>query len=283
MPPRRPANNKQRPEKSRAKGRRPANPKPKVNVKKATPRQHPNEGQTVRLNKYIADSGKTSRRKADELIEKGLVKVNGKTVTELGTKINVSDNVTIAGDPISYRKRDIYILLNKDKNTITTVKDEKDRKTVMDNIKSQERLFPVGRLDRNTTGVLLITNDGELAHKLTHPSNRIERMYVVGLDKSLKADDAKEIVKGVELEDGKTAPCHILIDPKDTKRVEMTMIEGKNHEIKRIFAKFGYEVVKLDRKIFAGLSNRGMRRGEYRYLTFKEIQALKRLVKIKYS
>jgi 23S rRNA pseudouridine2605 synthase len=241
----------------------------------------PSQGQEVRLNKYIADSGKSSRRKADELIEKGLVKVNGKVVTELGTKITAADEVTVAGDPVSYRRRDIYILLNKPKNAISTVKDEKKRKTVMDIIKNQERLFPVGRLDRNTTGVLLVTNDGELSNRLTHPSYKIERMYVVGLDKNLSAEHAQEIVKGVELEDGPTAPCHIMIDPKDRKRIEMTMTEGKNHEVKRIFAKFGYEVVKLDRKVFAGLSNRGMSRGEYKYLNFKEVQALKKLVKLR--
>jgi 23S rRNA pseudouridine2605 synthase len=236
--------------------------------------------QEIRLNKYIADSGKCSRRKADELIEKGMVKVNGKTVTELGTKINHSDEVTVAGDPISYRRRNVYILLNKPKNAISTVTDEKGRKTVMDIVKNHERLFPVGRLDRNTTGVLLITNDGDLANKLTHPSSEIERLYIVGLDKSLDSKHAEEIVRGVELEDGKTAPCHIFIDPKDRTRIEMTMTEGKNHEVKRIFAKFGYEVVKLDRKVFAGLSNRGMKRGEYRYLNFKEVQALKKMTKL---
>jgi len=236
--------------------------------------------QLIRLNKYIADSGKASRRKADELIRTGLVRVNNKVVTELGTKVAVSDSVTVAGDPISYRRRDVYIVLNKPKNTITTVSDEKGRKTVMDLIRNQERLYPVGRLDRNTTGTLLITNDGELANRLTHPSYRVERMYIVGLDKPLQANIAEEIVAGVELEDGKTAPCHIFIDPKDRNRVEMTMIEGKNHEIKRIFAKFDYEVVKLDRKIFAGISNKGLKRGDYRYLTFKEVQALKRFVKL---
>ncbi|GAB5465530.1 MAG: hypothetical protein Kapaf2KO_09660 [Candidatus Kapaibacteriales bacterium] len=249
--------------------------------KASAPRERKiDESQKVRINKYIADSGLCSRRKADELIAAGQVRVNGKQITELGTKIRPSDNVTVGGDPISYRRKNIYILLNKPKNTISTASDERGRKTVLEGIKTQERIYPVGRLDRNTTGSLIITNDGELANRLMHPSYRVERMYIVGLDKPLDVEDARKIANGVELEDGKTAPCHLLIDPKEKTRIEMTMTEGKNHEVKRIFAHFGYEVLKLDRKVFAGISNKGLDRGEYRHLNFKEVQALKKLVKL---
>lgn len=236
--------------------------------------------QPVRLNKFLADSGVASRRKADELILAGAVKVNGKIVTELGTKVERSDFVTVKGDPVKEKKNLIYILLNKPKNVITTTSDELDRTTVLDIVRKQERIFPVGRLDRNTTGAILLTNDGDLAHRLTHPSYEIERVYLALLDKELRPDDAKKISEGVELEDDTTSPCEVFINPENRKKVSLSLIEGKNHEVKRIFEHFGYEVKQLDRKSFAGLTCRNLNRGEYRHLHPREVNALKRLVKL---
>jgi len=234
----------------------------------------------IRLNKYLADSGVASRRKADELISKGFVKVNGKIITELGTKIKPGDKVTLSGNTVATDLKKVYILLNKPKDYITTASDEKGRKTVLEIVKTRERIFPVGRLDRNTSGVLLLTNDGELTYRLTHPKYEVEKVYSAGLDKALKFEDAKRISLGIELEDGKSAPCEIFINPKDNRQVSITLHEGKNHEVKRIFEALGYSVVKLERKVFAGLSNAGMKRGEYRRLTKIEIRALEKLVGI---
>jgi 23S rRNA pseudouridine2605 synthase len=232
----------------------------------------------VRLNKFIADSGYCSRRKADELIADGVVKVNGKSVTELGTKVLPSDNVTVKGDPVKENIQPVYILLNKPKNIITTTDDDLDRKTVMHLVRKESRIFPVGRLDRNTTGVLLLTNDGELAYRLTHPKFEIKRTYKVNLDKKLSSTHAEIIVRGVKLEDGQTAPAHIWIEPEDPTKVEITLTEGKNHEVKRIFSHFNYEVKQLDRILFAGLSHKGVDKGKFRHLTRKEINSLKTLV-----
>lgn len=232
----------------------------------------------VRLNKFIADSGYCSRRKADELISGGVVKVNGNTVAELGTKVLPSDNVTVKGDPVKENIQPVYILLNKPKNIITTTDDDLDRKTVMDLVRKESRIYPVGRLDRNTTGVLLLTNDGDLAYRLTHPKFEIKRTYKVNLDKKLSPTHAEIIVKGVKLEDGLTAPAHIWIEPEDPTKVEITLTEGKNHEVKRIFSHFNYEVKQLDRILFAGLSHRGIDRGKYRHLTRKEVNTLKSMV-----
>jgi 23S rRNA pseudouridine2605 synthase len=238
----------------------------------------PNDG--IRLNKFIADSGLVSRRKAEELILNGVVKINRKVVTELGTRVNHDDFVTVHGNPVNAEKHLIYIMLNKPKDYITTTHDEKSRKTVMDIVKSRERIYPIGRLDRNTTGLLLLTNDGELTTRLLHPSKEIERTYMVGLDKDLKFSHAEEIVKGVEIDVGNTSPCEIVIDPKDNKHLSITLREGKNREVRKIFEKFGYEVRKLDRKYFANLSTSGLKRGQFRHLTRKEINDLKRIVKL---
>ncbi len=232
----------------------------------------------IRLNKLIADSGITSRRKADDLISSGAVKVNGNVVSKLGTFVSLDDFVTVNGKPIRILKRFEYILLNKPKDTICTVKDEKSRKTVIDLIKSRARVYPVGRLDRNTTGVLLLTNDGELAHRLMHPKYQIQRVYDVGLDKSLKQEHAKEIARGLEIEGAKFQKCELIIDVKDERKVRIILSEGKNHEIKRIFEHFGYEVKKLNRKMFANLTTRGLKRGDWRPLTKQEVNHLKKLV-----
>lgn len=235
----------------------------------------------VRLNKYIADSGIASRRKADELIAAGEVRVNGKIVVEMGMKVKPTDKVSVKGDFIkTASRRFVYYLLNKPKDYITTTSDEFKRKTVMDIIRTRTRIFPVGRLDRNTTGVLLLTNDGELANRLTHPRYGVQRTYNVTLNKEIILDHAKAISEGVELEDGVTSPCQVFVNPKDYTKVLITITEGKNREVRRIFEKLGYDVRKLDRKLYAGLSNSGMKRGEYRQLTRNEILDIKKLVKL---
>lgn len=240
-----------------------------------------NKNEYIRLNKYISESGLTSRRKADELIKNGVVKVNKKVVTELGTIVHLSDFITVNGDPVSVSHQSTYILLNKPKDCITSTSDEFGRKTVMDIIKYSERLFPVGRLDRNTTGVLLLTNDGELANCLTHPKYQIARIYNAKLNKILKVADAQKISEGLELEEGfLVAPCEIFIYPDDKTKVMITLTEGKNHEVKKIFEAVGYEVKSLDRKYYHNLSTKGLRRGEYRFLDRKEITELRKLISL---
>lgn len=234
----------------------------------------------TRLNKIIAESGLCSRRKADDLIKSGAVQVNGKIINDLGYKVNYSDKITVNGNPIKTNIKHTYILLNKPKNVLTTTDDEKNRKTVIDIIKTQSRIFPVGRLDRNTTGVLLLTNDGELTYRLTHPKYQVERIYSVKLDKELETKHAKNIALGLDLPNFKTNPCEIFINPKDKTKIIIKLIEGKNHEVKKMFESQGYFVKQLDRKIFAGLSYQGLKRGEYKHLNKKELLALKRLVKL---
>lgn len=237
----------------------------------------------VRLNKFLADSGICSRRQADELIEQGLVKVNGTVITEHGTRVHLSDLVTVRGEPVNAEKHLTYIVLNKPKDYITTTSDEKGRKTVMDLIPIHSRVYPVGRLDRHTTGVLLFTNDGEIAHRLMHPSYRVSRIYMAYLDKRLSAADGKRISTGVEItgEDDESyisGECNVLIDPNDPRSVLLELAEGKNREVRRIFETLGYEVEKLDRREYATITTRGLERGEYRHLTLMEIRTLEKLV-----
>ena len=244
--------------------------KSKVNV---------NKNEQIRLNKYIADSGFVSRRKADELIENGVVKVNKKVVTELGTKISFADNVVVDGKTVYVSHKNIYILLNKPKNCITSTSDEKGRKTIMDIVKIDDRIFPVGRLDRNTTGVILLTNDGELANVLTHPKYQIKRTYNAKLDKPLSPLDAQKIADGINIDDDIiTSPCEIFISPDDKYKATITLTEGKNHEIKKMFEAVGYEVKSLDRKYYHNLSTQGIKRGEYRFLEKKEIAELRKTI-----
>ncbi len=237
-----------------------------------------NEG--LRLNRYIAECGIAARRKADEIILSGVVKINGFVVNELGTKVMPGDFVTIAGDPIWLERHFEYILLNKPKGVITTTSDEKNRATVMDLIKRHGRVYPVGRLDRNTTGVLLLTNDGELAYRLTHPKYEVERVYNVKLDKELKQIDAEKIAKGVLIDGAKTAPCQVMMYSDAPDRSTVTLTEGRNHEVKKLFEAVGYDVKTLDRKYFATLSTSGMKRGEYRNLTDAEVKEIKLLVEL---
>ena len=236
--------------------------------------------QDVRLNRAIADAGVASRRRADELIREGQVTVNGKVCTELGLKIGTSDIVAVNGEPITRYKHLTYVLLNKPKDIITTANDEFGRATVFDIVRLKTRLFTVGRLDRNTTGVLLLTNDGELCNRLMHPRYGIPRVYNATLDKPIEARHAAAIAAGVELEDGPSQPCEVFIDPRDPHKVSVQIKEGRNREVRRLFESVGYDVRKLDRKQYAFLTTRGLPRGVYRHLTRDEVFELQRLVNL---
>ena len=230
------------------------------------------------LNKYLAHCGICSRRDAAELIKEGKVKVNREVVVEPGYKIANGDQVTVNGKKIQVTKNLIYILINKPKDYITTTDDPQKRKTVLDLIKNatHERVYPVGSLDRNTSGVLLITNDGELAQKLTHPSNEVKKIYQVTLDKPLEKTDFDKILKGILLEDG-PAPVDVLAysDLKDKTQVGVEIHSGRNRIVRRIFESLGYNVKNLDRVMFAGLTKKNIERGKYRFLNEKEIRNLK--------
>jgi 23S rRNA pseudouridine2605 synthase len=230
------------------------------------------------LNKFIAHSGVCSRRDAAELIKTGKIKVNGEVVTEPGRKVTVKDNVTIGAKRIYPVADLVYILLNKPKDYLTTTDDPQQRKTVLDLIvgATKDRVYPVGRLDRNTSGVLLLTNDGELAQKLTHPSNEIKKVYAVTLNRPLEKKHFEEILKGVELEDG-MAHVDILAytDAQDKTQIGVEIHSGRNRIVRRIFEKFGYDVKGLDRVMFAGLTKKNVNRGKWRYLNEKEVRDLK--------
>ena len=230
------------------------------------------------LNKYLAHGGVSSRREAADLIKDGNVKVNGNVITEPGYKIADGDEVTVNGKKIFITKNLVYILVNKPKDYITTTDDPQKRKTVLDLIKkaTQERVYPVGRLDRNTSGVLLITNDGELAQKLTHPSNEVKKTYAVTLDKPLEKGDFDKILKGVTLEDG---PAYVDVlaysDANDRTQIGVEIHSGRNRIVRRIFESLGYDVKNLDRVMFAGLTKKNVERGKFRFLSEKEVRNLK--------
>jgi len=231
----------------------------------------------IRLNKYLANAGVCSRREADEFIEAGVVKVNGEIVTELGTKVKRSDTVLFHDQLVNIEKK-VYILLNKPKDYVTTSDDPQNRKTVMDLVKNacRERIYPVGRLDRNTTGVLLLTNDGELATKLTHPQFLKKKIYHVFLDKNVSAADMRQIAEGIELEDGEIhADAIEYASETDRKQVGIEIHSGRNRIVRRIFEHLGYKVIKLDRVYFAGLTKKNVRRGDWRFLTEKEVSMLR--------
>ncbi len=234
------------------------------------------------LNKFIAYGGVAARREAAELVKKGIVKVNGVVINEPGHKVLPTDVVTVNGKKITRQRELIYILLNKPKDYITTTDDPQKRKTVLDIIgkATRERIYPVGRLDRNTTGVLLLTNDGELAQQLTHPSNQIRKVYQVTLDKPLEKADFEQILKGVVLEDG-PAPVDVLAytDPRDKRNVGIEIHNGRNRIVRRIFEHVGYDVKNLDRVLFAGLTKKNVDRGKWRNLNEKEIRTLKHFSK----
>jgi 23S rRNA pseudouridine2605 synthase len=231
----------------------------------------------MRLNKFLSNAGVAARRKADELIRQGLVTVNDEVVTEMGFKIKPKDVIKFNGKPVKAGRR-VYVLLNKPKDFITTTDDERDRKTVLDLVKNAtaERIFPVGRLDRNTTGLLLITNDGELAEKLSHPRYEVKKIYAVELNMSLKNDDLQKIKQGIEFEEGIAKVDDIqYVDPSNKKLVGIEIHVGWNRVVRRIFETLGYDVVKLDRVMYAGLTKKDLPRGNWRYLTENEILMLK--------
>ena len=235
----------------------------------------PNE--PVRLNKFLANAGICSRREADEFIAAGVVSVNGEIVTELGTKIKRTDEVKFHDEPVSVERK-VYVLLNKPKDCVTTSDDPQERKTVMHCVKDacKERIYPVGRLDRNTTGVLLLTNDGDLASKLTHPKYLKKKIYHVYCDKNVTKADLDQIAAGITLEDGEIhADAISYASETDKKQVGIEIHSGKNRIVRRIFESLGYKVIKLDRVYFAGLTKKGLKRGDWRFLTEMEVNMLR--------
>ena len=235
----------------------------------------PNE--PIRLNKYLANAGVCSRREADEFISAGVVSVNGEIVTELGTKIKRTDEVKFHDEPVSVERK-VYVLLNKPKDCVTTSDDPQERKTVMHCVKDacKERIYPVGRLDRNTTGVLLLTNDGDMASKLTHPKYLKKKIYHVYCDKNVTKADLDQIAAGITLDDGEIhADAISYASETDKKQVGIEIHSGKNRIVRRIFESLGYKVVKLDRVYFAGLTKKGLKRGDWRFLTEMEVNMLR--------
>ena len=244
----------------------------------------PSESGPMRLNRFMAKAGIASRRESDIIIAKGRVRVNEATVTELGTKVSPDDNVTVDGRPVS-PKSPLYILLNKPKDTITTKDDEKGRSTVMDTVTLPEgekaSLFPVGRLDRDTTGILLLTNDGDLAHRLMHPRYEVEKLYHVTTAEPVKPDKIDRLRDGVELDDGLAKADHISYVGDDHKHVALQIHEGRNRQVRRMFEVLGHTVKALERSHYAGLNLNDLRRGKWRKLKPHEINALRRKVKLK--
>jgi len=257
-----------------------------VKIQRADPSQkqiqpsiiRPQTSDLMPLNKFISHAGVSGRREAAEIVKKGIVKVNGKIITEPGHKISSTDEVVVNGKKIFLSKNLVYILLNKPKDFITTTEDPQGRKTVLDLIRraTPERVYPVGRLDRNTSGVLLFTNDGELSQKLTHPSNEIKKIYSVTLDKPLDKKDFDQLVKGVVLEDGPASVDKLAYaDIKDKTQLGVEIHSGRNRIVRRIFEHLGYDVKNLDRVMFAGLTKKNVERGKWRFLNEKEVRELK--------
>ena len=233
--------------------------------------------EVVRLNKFIANSGVCSRREADNFILAGVVTVNGEVITELGTKVNIAtDDIRFNGERLKGESK-VYIVMNKPKGFVTTASDPHADKTVMDLLKGcPTRVFPVGRLDKNTTGVLMFTNDGEIAEKLTHPSYDKKKIYQVSLDSKLRGEDYDKILSGIELSDGAIAADELeYIEEDDHRKLGIEIHSGKNRIVRRIFESLGYEVTALDRVYFAGLTKKGLKRGEWRFLTEGEINLLR--------
>lgn len=260
-----------RKEAAMAKNEMPAAPKSQTITRKETTDEMP-------LNKYIAHSGVCSRRDAADLIKSGKVVVNGSLITEPGFKVTTKDEVKVGGKKVRPSKDLVYILLNKPKDYITTTDDPQGRKTVLDLIQhaTKERIYPVGRLDRNTSGVLLLTNDGELSQKLTHPSNEIKKVYAVSLERPLEKKDFEKILQGVMLEDGMAKVDSLAYtDASDKTQIGIEIHSGRNRIVRRIFETLGYEVRNLDRVIFAGLTKKNVVRGKWRFLTEKEVRELK--------
>jgi 23S rRNA pseudouridine2605 synthase len=258
---------------------RPFSPSSKYSVQKQVKyrEEHFDPDEQLRLNKYLANAGVCSRREADEYIKSGVVKVNGETVTELGTKVRRADEVYFHDQPVKLEHK-IYLLLNKPRNCVTTADDPQERLTVMDLVKTacHERIFPVGRLDRNTTGVLLLTNDGDLSAKLTHPKFLKKKIYHIWLDKDISQEDMQKMVDGIDLEDGEIhadAISYVNDEYKDQVGVEIH--SGRNRIVRRMFENIGYHVVKLDRVYFAGLTKKNLRKGHWRFLSEQEVNMLR--------
>lgn len=231
----------------------------------------------MRLNKYLAHAGVASRRKADELIREGLVKVNGKVIREMGHRVQPEDKVSYDGRLLRPEKK-VYVLLNKPKDFISSAKDEKGRKTVLDLVRkaTRERIYPVGRLDRNTTGLLLLTNDGDLAKKLSHPSHKVSKVYLAKLDRPLLQADFERIIKGIALEEGVARVDELAFpEPSDKTQVGIELHIGWNRVVRRIFEELGYKVKHLDRVLFAGLTKKNLPRGKWRHLSEREVLHLK--------
>nr|MBP3259140.1 rRNA pseudouridine synthase [Bacilli bacterium] len=237
-----------------------------------------------RLQKAISESGYTSRRKAEELIRNGKVLVNGKLITEMGYQVSGNDTITVEGTTINREEKE-YILLYKPRGVVTTTSDEKKRKTVLDLIDTKKRIYPVGRLDYDTTGVLLLTNDGELTNLLIHPSNDVEKVYVAKVEGILSKDDIIKLSKGVIVDGKKTAKAVVKVEKVDKKNnvsyIKLIIHEGRNHQVKKMFESLGYTVIKLKRENFAFLNLNGLKSGEYRYLSTHEVKMLYSLAKKK--
>ncbi|MCC5945502.1 MAG: rRNA pseudouridine synthase [Bernardetiaceae bacterium] len=263
--------------------RRVANRQDKTTKNRKTPRKEAevakneeNLNLSIRLNQYVANSGLCSRREADKIIAQGLISINGKAVTEMGVKVKQGDIVKYKNKLLK-REKPVYVLLNKPKDFITTTKDPQGRKTVMDLVKEacEERIYPVGRLDRNTTGLLLFTNDGDLAKKLSHPSHRVQKIYKVTLDKPITEEHLEIIRAGLELEDGFVKADGIAQLSPDGLEVGIELHVGRNRIVRRIFARLGYEVMKLDRTVYAGFTKENIGRAQWRYLSEREVIKIK--------
>lgn len=231
-----------------------------------------------RLQKVIASSGFTSRRKAEELIKNGKVSVNGEIVTELGTKVSYEDSIVVDGTLLKKETNKEYYLLNKPRGIISSVSDDKDRKTVVDLIDTDTRIYPVGRLDYDTTGLILLTNDGELTNILSHPSNNIEKTYIAKIEGILDVDDINKLKRGIVIEGKKCKPVRFKIRKKDKEKnnslIEITIVEGRNHIVKKLFHELKHEVIKLKRETYAFLTLGDLKSGEYRQLSIKEVKKL---------
>jgi 23S rRNA pseudouridine2605 synthase len=235
-----------------------------------------------RVQKVIANSGYCSRRKAEELLQKGLIKVNGEVITDLGHKVSYSDTISINGVNLKLENKE-YVLLYKPRGVVTTTNDDKGRKTVVDLIDTTNRLYPVGRLDYDTSGLLLLTNDGELTNYLIHPRNEVEKVYLAKIDCAVNPHLIKTLTQGVVIDGKRTGKAKVKIKKIDKKKnnslVELTIYEGRNHQVKKMFESIGYQVSKLKREKFAGLTLTGLKSGEYRHLNIKEVKTLYALVK----
>lgn len=244
-------------------------------------RQAPHLEKEIRLNKFIAHAGLCSRRDADDLIEEGVVFVNGEKVTEHGVRVTADDRVEVKGQRLTLESF-VYLLLNKSKDTISTTDDEKGRNTVMDTVEEAtgHRIYPVGRLDRDTTGLLLLTNDGDLAHRMMHPSYRVKKVYEAVTSRPMTDEELQTLAAGIELEDGPAQPHLVRRSGVDPAVLEITVFEGRNHLVRRMIAYFGAEVTKLKRVRYAGLNLKGVSVGRWRYLSGKEVNNVRRSVKL---